>query len=282
MVAAVVMGCAACGFPALPALDRPFDAQPGAQSDAPPADTAPAIDAVPMIDVPPAIDAAPGSGDDGPPPRLDVALDPPTLATELKTSTTFTATLTGSNGFAGAVDLTASVGNPTTGASIAGWTTDLDASQVQVPLNGMATVHLTLRIPTLATALAAKLKLSATSALTSGASEATSSVTVTNQVTWNVAVVIDAGVAKCTYPADGGTKANVVPVSLNTKLRFLNTGATDFVIHGDGVLPHQSPTNPTPPGSAYEAIPTGLGTVSWYCHTPTTDLGSADPTFVVQ
>jgi hypothetical protein len=204
---------------------------------------------------------------DCPPTRLDIAVDQPTVTTELGTANTLTVTLSASSGFAGHVDLAATVADPG-GSPLQGWSIVLDATGVDLPRNGTATAHATVSIPTQNEGLAATAKLTASSSAMSGTASATSSFTVLNQYTIGVSVGQD---GLCVYPPPGLTTLTV-----GSKLRWLNnSSSTTIVIHVDGNgtgCAHQSTSAGSPPGSAYECTITGVSDpgmpADWYCHSP--------------
>lgn len=216
--------------------------------------------------------------------QVDITVDKATMATELKTANVVAVTVKGSNGFSGNVALAASVVDAT-GATL-DWTVSLSQPSVNLAANGTATVMATVNIPTKTAGLAGMLKISSTSAAKTGTTTASSAITAANQITW--AVKVDAATGKCVYPADAGTAANPVVIAQGTKVRFFNSGTADLVIHSGGVISHQGqapngladPTTETM--TAYEQMPTGTGSASWYCHAPATDLGAMDPRFTVQ
>lgn len=197
-------------------------------------------------------------------PRLDVSVDQPTLTTELATTNTVMVTLTGSDGFSGAVMLAASLDNGS-GSPMAGWTISLDQSSFTLSSNGTATATATITIPTINKGLSANAVFTATSSAGAGMFTATTQIVVTNQIT--IPVTTSAG--QCVYPPAGTTY-----VSVGTKLRWSNNSAADtIVIHvgsnSNGVA-HQASSPGSPPGTGYEQ--TVVGTpgpgFSWYCHSP--------------
>jgi cysteine-rich repeat protein len=216
-------------------------------------------------------------------PRLDVSVDKPTIATELKTTHQITMTLTGVGGFGETVNVAASVVDATD-TSLPGWTVTLANPTVDVPMNGMATLVATLKVPSQNVGLIAKVKLDVTSTL--GAKTVTTDVTATNQVTFTLHV--DNASGNCVYPTDGGSTTAKVMVSNGTKIRWFNDGTADLEIHVNGSpvasVTHQgqSPNGLTDPkteaNTAYEQTPNAsTGTVTWYCHAPGIDMGMADP-----
>jgi hypothetical protein len=104
---------------------------------------------------------------DGGAPQLDLAVDTPDIATELGTTASFGVTLSASNGFAGTVNLAASVVSPT-GMALPGWSITLDSTEVDVAKDGTAVVHATVVIPSLNNGLAAIATVTATSGATAG------------------------------------------------------------------------------------------------------------------
>ena len=205
-------------------------------------------------------------------PRLDAAVDKPTITTELSTTTMVTVTLEGSGGFSGPVSLTASVVDPAS-TPMNGWTVTLDTSNVTIDANGTASVVATMTIPSVNRGLAATLKIDATSSL--GTVNMTSAVTVQNQVTLPVRFN-----GNCQYPGN-------VSVRAGTKVRFLNAGGPndELIIHTNGDangIPHGDNGTAITQGLAYETTATGTsGTVDWYCHSPGPDLGGNNPKITI-
>jgi hypothetical protein len=250
---------AACGYPALPAVGE-HDA--ATQADAQEVDAA--------------IDA--GAGSELPPanPRVDVSIAGP-ITTELMTVNPALVTVRGSNGFAGTVTLAIQALDPS-GNVIPTWTVALDDTSIDVPLDGSAQTNATFVVPAKRVRLDGTIKVTLTVAGADGTHTATSAVTVRDQVSW--ATRVPAGTTSCMYPANGGTTVNPVVIALDTKVRLVNSGGTALQFHASGIMTH--PAADTPPGGAYEQVPTGVGTMSWYCHAPGPNLGADNPTFVVQ
>lgn len=221
-------------------------------------------------------------------PRLNVSADKTTISTELKSSHPITLTLNGVGGFGETVNIAASAVDANN-QPLAGWTVTLATTSIAVPMNGTSTVVATLKVPSTNSGLAGRVKVDVMSSV--GTQSVTTDVTVANQITWNVK--IDTVNGGCIYPsaADGGNQATAIPVTVGTKLRFLNNGTANLVVHtsgGNGIT-HQGlapngladPT--TEPNTAYELPLAGPanGSVNWYCHDPSDDPGQANrPTFV--
>ncbi len=220
-------------------------------------------------------------------PRLNVSADKTTIATELKSTHPITLSLNGVGGFGETVTLAAKVVDAND-APLTGWAVTLASTSVAVPMNGMTTVVATLKVPSQNMGLAGKVKIDVTSSL--GVQTVTTDVTAQNQVTF--AVHVDDNTGKCVFPADAGTTLARVPVSIGTKLRFFNDGTTNLVIHvnpNNNGITHQgqSPNGLADPtteaNTAYELplIGTAGGNVTWYCHSPDTDIGMQDPSMSV-
>jgi cysteine-rich repeat protein len=220
-------------------------------------------------------------------PRLNASADKTNINTELKTTHPITLTLNGVGGFGESVSVAASVVD---GADVplAQWSATLPSPTVDVPMNGMTTAVVTLKVPTVFQGPAAKLKLDITSSL--GMQRVTTDIAITNQITFNVKVdTVNGG---CIYPSatEGGNQASPLTVTVGTKIRFLNDGTENLEVHTNNAngITHQgqSPNGladpVTEPNSAYELPllgPTG-GSVNWYCHLPSDDPGIANrPTF---
>ncbi len=206
-------------------------------------------------------------------PRLDVSVDKPTINTELATSSMVTVTLTGSGGFSGAVNLTASVVDGT-GAPLMGWTVGLNSATVNITENGTGTAVATLAIPANAASLAGKIKIDVVSSL--GTVTQMTDVTALKQVTLEVTQNAQ---GQCVYPT---TNKNLA-IKTGTKVRFVNKFTTDnIIIHGNGAVPHENiASGGNGPNGAYELTFNTAGNGSWYCHSPGPDLGGNNPTIAV-
>jgi cysteine-rich repeat protein len=203
-------------------------------------------------------------------PRLDVSVDKPTISTELMSTQMITVTLTGSDGFAGAVTLAPSAVDSAQ-APITGWTVVLDKTNVDVPLNGTATAVATLTIPSDSKTLTGSVKFVATSSAGTGTFTAASAVTTLNQVSYQINVTN----GSCVFPSNA---AGTVNLAVGAKVRWVNNGTQNVTIHvqdgGQYGVPHQ-PDPGSAPGAAYERTITAAdgGTFSWYCHDPSTNVG---------
>ena len=202
-------------------------------------------------------------------PRLDVSVDKPTIATELNTTHMVTVTLTGSDGFGGAVTLVPSVVDAAD-LPLTAWTIVLDNANLNVPVDGTATAIATVTIPSENKGLVGTAKFVATSTAGVGTFTASSAFTALDQVT--IRTTLDAN-GQCVYPPDA-----TVNLTIGSKIRFLN-GATagNITIHvnnnGNGV-DHQ-PDPGSAPGVAYEQTITGApgNAFEWYCHDPGPQVG---------
>lgn len=223
-----------------------------------------------------------GGGGGGAEPRLDVSIDKPTIDTELKSSTPIAVNLAAGGSFSGAVELTARAVDEND-APIAGWTVTLSSPSVTLAEGATQTVTATLAISSDAPARTGTVKIDVASSL--GTQTLTSEVTAANQVTFVLRV--DEATNRCVFPADAGNQANPVRVPIGAKIRWYNEGTTNLVIHTNGQngVSHQGqapngqadPT--TEPNTAYEQTLGGtIGTsVTWYCHTPETNIGQMNP-----
>lgn len=201
-----------------------------------------------------------------------MTVDKATIATELNSSSMVTLSITGSGGFSGAVNLTASVVDGT-GAPITGWTVALNQPAVTLAANGTGTAVATLTIPGNATALAGKIKVDAVSTL--GTQSVMSDVTALKQVTINVT---ENAQGQCVYPPT----AQTVTVKTGTKVRFLNKFTTENItIHSGGPIAHE-PDPGHVVNAAYEKTPGAAGTATWYCHDHGPDLGGGNPKVIVE
>lgn len=211
-------------------------------------------------------------------PRLDLTVDKPTITTELATTNMVTITLTGSDGFSGSVNLTGSVVDGTN-TVMPDWIVAINPPTVNVPLDGSATAVATFAVPSRNLGLAGTLKISSTSSTTTGTLEASSVVTVENQITFSVT----SNNGQCVYPTD-----QAISVSEGTKVRFLNKGTIDMIIHSDGNsygVAHQNVNTTIGTDVAYEqTISAGTAdgsSFTWYCHAPGPNLGGGNPKILV-
>lgn len=218
-------------------------------------------------------DVGPGPGPGSDPvatPKLDVSLDKQTLPTELLSTNVVTVTLQGSGGFAGSVALDATAVDAA-GTAIPGWTVSLDkASAIDVAKDGTVTAVATLKIPSLSTATAGMLKITATS--TGVAAQTVSTpVTVAKQLAMPMAV---GNGTTC------GVSANPqLTIAVGTKVVFRNADpAKRVTIHIDNNntsgFKHEPDPGMNPAGTAgdtYEQTATAAGSVTWYCHAPGND-----------
>lgn len=193
-------------------------------------------------------------------PAINLTIDKPAIPTELMTTHMITATVTGSGGFSGAVNLTATVVDTATNAPIPGWTVALDNATLNLAANGTATAIAVLTIPSENKGLNATVKIDANSS--AGAKQATSTVTATNQITFPI--TLNTG---CVYPTPGTTN-----VTIGTKVRWMNKATSNITIHVDANqngIAHQ-PDPGSAPNTAYERTVTGNpgAAFSWYCHAP--------------
>jgi cysteine-rich repeat protein len=209
-------------------------------------------------------------------PRLDVTVDKPTIATELMTTHMITVTLTGSDGFAGPVNLTPSVVDANN-MPITTWTVALDQISVDVPANGVATAVATVTIPSINNGLEGRVKFAAASSAGVGTFEAISAVTAMNQVSFSITTTG----GNCQYPT-GTTQ-----VKAGTSVRLVNGGDVNVIFHSDGGaynLPHQDVggggSNPTQAYTNTVANADGSA-FRWYCHAPGPDLGPNNPQILV-
>jgi cysteine-rich repeat protein len=220
-------------------------------------------------------------------PALAMTADKQTIATELMTSNTVTVTLTGSGGFQGDVNLTASLVDASS-APITGWSVALDHSTVTLATNGTGTAVATVTIPSENKALMGTLKIDATTTV-SGVTTPTVStdITAANQVTF--AIGFDPNVG-CVYP-QGLNNTNPEKVTVGSKVRFVNMAQTNnsIAIHsngaGEGICHEDQPCggdqalpSVIAPNMAYEQTAKTPGNpFSWYCHQPGPDLSQGNP-----
>jgi len=213
----------------------------------------------------------PGGDDNQPPtPTLNVAVDRPTVATELGKTEMVTFTLTGMGGFGGDVQLNASLVDsanmPITAVTMTGPTTE------SVPANGSTTAVYMVTIPMDATGvdITGTLKVDLTSSL--GPQSASSAITLA--AVYTVTYIDGTGVD----PLNHAMKAGTITLKRGAILRMLNSDTTvpGHIIHADGNFAalHEDPRNNPPEtvqpyGAHYDLntnlVPAGTGTVG--CHT---------------
>jgi hypothetical protein len=218
-------------------------------------------------------DAAAGGGDGGgtggdaasATPALAISASAAAITAEMYDSQKVTITVQGSGGFAGAVNLTASIVDAA-GVPYTDVTVTLASPTVTLTADGVATVEATIattnKFPVPATTLS--LKIDAVAGAVTATLPANPSVNIDGQYTLRVA---NAG-ASCSFPA-----APAGPLLVGTKMRFLNTSATIAVtIHTNGGagIPHQNTAQTLAQNEAYERTATAVGNLIWYCHAPDT------------
>lgn len=212
-------------------------------------------------------------------PKVAVTLDRATIATEQLASELLTATVTGSDGFAGAVNLVATVVNAADNTPVVGATAVFNQPSVTLPANGSMVSAVTVKLPNNAPA-AVKVNVAATSS--AAAVAVSSALAVANQVTL---VIKKSGDGDCSYAGIPN-----VEIRVGTMMRF-KAGDTipNLVIHSNGSgqgVPHQQQNGDTTPdlalGDVYQKMsgPT-VGNFAWWCHTPGPDLGGANPRITV-
>jgi hypothetical protein len=207
-------------------------------------------------------------------PKLAMTMGTEPLPTELLSSADISVNLQGSDGFAGAVTLTAKIIDAA-GADVPGYTAVVAAPTVTLATNGLGTTKV--KVTTTNKVVAgAKLKITAASSV--APLDATMPMTIANQVTFKIG---NDGNGACQYP---GTVA--VEVVVGTKVRFLATTTlgNGLQIHtGGGAqgVPHQlQGGDNTPPlmmNQAYERTTNGVGAFDWYCHQPGPNLEGNNP-----
>jgi len=225
-------------------------------------------------------DPGPGPGPDPATPSVTISVDQTALSTELLTTNLVTVTARGSGGFSGPVTLSASVVDPG-GAAMPRWTVAFDNATINVPQDGTAAAVATLKIPSDSSGLAATVRFDASSS--AGPQTASSAINVANQMTYSITL----NNGQCVYPAAG-----VQNVRVGTKVRWVNRDAAARVtIHMDRTkrdgLVHQDDPG-SAPGAAYELVTAvnddgqlSGAPMSWYCHAPGPDTGSAHQLKVV-
>jgi hypothetical protein len=209
-------------------------------------------------------------------PKLAMTMGTEPLPTELLSSAEISVSFQGSDGFAGAVNITAKIVDAA-GAEVPGYTAIVAAPTLTLTTNGLGATKV--KVTTTNKLVdGAKLKISAASSV--APIDATMPMTVANQVTFRVG---NDGNGACQYPS-----TVAVEVFVGTKVRFLATATlgNGLEIHSTGGaqgVPHQGQggDNPTTPplkiNQAYEKTTSTVGKFAWYCHQPGPDLGGANP-----
>lgn len=200
-------------------------------------------------------------------PRVQASVDKTAVSSELGKTETLMVTVQSMNGFAGTVNINASVLDGTT--ALTGYTLTPSPASVTLEPGSSQQVELKVKIPTDAAALSPSLKVDLGNGVTT-----TSAFTIAKQLTINI-------------PAGTGTTSNhlmlpspnaPIRVRAGTKIVFHNADGTNHVIHGNGGIPHEN-TALGQPNTDYVVTPSGDAT--WYCHS---HEGSAvaRPVLVVQ
>ena len=145
--------------------------------------------------------------------------------------------------------------------AIPGWTVAFDNATVNIAANGTGTAIATVTIPSENKGLSGTVKISANSS--AGVKEATSAVTVANQITFPI--TLNGGA--CVYPP-----AATINVTVGTKVRWLNKATSNVTIHigpNANGLSHQADPG-SAPNTAYEQTVSGNpgANISWYRHAP--------------
>lgn len=196
-----------------------------------------------------------GGGGMTPTPKVAGTVDKTTVSTELQTTTTLNYTITGTDGFSGAVTVTPSVVDAQ-GSPVTGWTLTANPASVTLDTNGTANVALTVMIPSDNAALTPTVKLGLAS--TAAAVDVSSAFTIKNQVT----IAIDAGTGTSSPHTTLPQPNSRLTIHSGTKVIFHNADTVNHRIHADGGIAHE-PTDLTP-GNDYVTTPSG--DADWYCH----------------
>lgn len=201
-------------------------------------------------------DPGTGSNNNG----LTVTLDRSTIDTEYFTTHPIKVTLQGTGGFSGNVALAASVVDGA-GVTIPNWTVELASPSATLATDGSAEIMATLKIPSATTATAATVKFTATSSV------ATVNVQTTVNALKQITFEITQNGNSCVYNPTYGTQAARLPIILGTKVRMLNKGPLPLIVHGNGVIPHQSTAGTgIAMNAAYEPNIQTANNGDWYCH----------------
>ncbi len=215
-------------------------------------------------------------------PRLDVALDKPTLATELGKAELVTLTLTSFDGFSGDVNIAASLVDSTM-APIAPAVLGLAGpSTVTLTAGQSSPAAYTITVPSNSTgsALTATLKLDVTSS--AGSQNLTSAISVTPRYT--ITYAAGTGTVGTNHPVLSGTQTANVTLKRGAIIRYINADTIQHDTHGGGIFDHQG-TNGGQPGTSYEqptlaAAPGSTGVLG--CHENGHGGSAGYVTFTVQ
>lgn len=189
-------------------------------------------------------------------------IDRTAVSTELGRTETLAITITGQNGFSGAVAITPSVVDAD-GKAIEGWTLTPTPASVDLSANGSAQVQLTVSIPTDAVVLTSKVKVALNGA--SGAAlitDVSSAFTIAKQVTIDLPAAGIAPPRHITWPAPGQS----ITIHAGTKVVFHNGDTVPHRIHGSDGIAHEP--DDLAAGADYVTTPTAVaGKVgTWWCH----------------
>lgn len=206
----------------------------------------------------------PGGGQSGQS-AVTATLDKAAISTELGKLETLTITVTGTNGFSGAVDVVPSVVNAA-GEPVAGWQLTPTPASVNLPLDGSAQVQVAVSVPSDAAVLSPKIKVALKTALGSAPAEVSAAVTVAKQITIGLAATGTAS-PHAAWPAVGQT----LTIRAGTKVVFHNADSIAHQMHGSGGILHEAGL--LAPGGDYTVTPSANG--QWWCHAHGEGSGAA-------
>lgn len=184
-------------------------------------------------------------------PRITATVDKTAMPTELGKTETLTLTIQSVDGFTGSVPVTTAMMDSTT--ALTGFTITATPASVDLTAGGSATVQLSVKIPTDASALAPQLKIDLGG---SAPASVTSDLAIANQLVVNIPAGTGTG-------AHSGLPTGIIRLRMGAKIIFHNADNTKHVIHADGGIPHENLTLGAP-GTDYSVTPTDSAT--WYCH----------------
>lgn len=196
-------------------------------------------------------------------PRVTLAVDKPTITSDLGIDNTITVTATSEMGFAGSITLAVAAAD-SSNAAITDWTSALDQTSLTLTAGGTATAKITLTAMGDAAELAGTLTVTATGPAT----PATTTVGVTLNPILHV-TFLDDGNGACAYPMH--TVANPWKLKVGRQIAVYN-GSTNktLVVHTNAAVsgfPHEGSQPGTAPGEAYMKTVTTAGQEDqFYCH----------------
>ena len=199
-----------------------------------------------------------GGGGSNPTPMIAGSIDKSAVQTELNLTEMLTVTITASMGFTGDVTLTPTVVDAQN-APVTGWMPTVTPAKLTFTQDGPQTAQVMVKIPTDTAALAATVKIDATSS--AGPASVSSAFTVAQKLH----LAFDAGTGGTVPHAHNPAIPMNMTVKSGTQVIWTNNDTIDHQVHGSNGIPHEP--NAMAPGGTYTVtMTTASGDGQWYCH----------------